>query len=65
MNVKVMIVIKNQDTRKMMVKKNLQVVVVVVKLKNAKKNVIPEMIVLMENVWNHLKIVIVKEKVVT
>lgn len=64
MNVKVMIVIKNQDTRKMMVKKNLQVVVVV-KLKNAKKNVIPEMIVLMENVWNHLKIVIVKEKVVT
>tara|TARA_B110000503_G_scaffold131062_1_gene205143 strand:+ start:826 stop:1005 length:180 start_codon:yes stop_codon:yes gene_type:complete len=59
-----MIVIKNQDTRKMMVKKNLQVVVVV-KLKNAKKNVIPEMIVLMENVWNHLKIVIVKEKVVT
>jgi len=64
MNVKVMIVIKNQDIRKMMVKKNLQVVVVV-KLKNAKKNVIPEMIVLMENVWNHLKIVIVKEMVVT
>lgn len=62
MNVKVMIVIKNQDIRNMMVKKNLQVVV---KLKNAKKNVIPEMIVLMENVWNHLKIVIVKEMVVT